>query len=564
METRANYLLIGAVTLLGIVASFAFFIWYARLEIDRRFDYYDILFESVSGLSRSGDVRFNGITVGRVLEIGLDPRSSRVLVRIEVDAETPINSATTAQLQSQGVTGVSFVGLTGDKPDAPPLQPDPSTGMRVIPSTPSVIETLVEGAPELLREASDLLHELNNLVGQENRDRVSQILANVEGASAGLQTALADFSSISGTVRDGVQQITRFTGRLDGISREAETTLQTANTALASAGRAFDAAADTLGSAEGALDAARTTFEQAGTLIVERAPALVDSYEQMARSATTAVETVGARASGLIDRLDSAADLAAARLREVEAPIAAAAPTLAAVESAAGEVESLFSGDGAQMIIEARTALASLNAMLDADAPQILADVRDAAATVNRVVAQAGTDLSGFTGRLDGLAAEAERAVVDAGETFRTATATLESLAPAIVSAESALASADRAFASADRVMNVDLEPIVSDLRGAIARFDAAVGRISDDLPAITAEVRSAAESASRAAAGIEGMVARGAPGVETFATQGLPQFTRLATEARTLVSQLEQLIQRIERDPARFFLGGSAPEYRR
>nr|MBA3324160.1 MCE family protein [Paracoccaceae bacterium] len=277
METRANYVLIGAVTLLGIAAAFGFFLWYARIAIDRSFDYYDIMFDQVSGLSRAGDVRFNGILVGQVLGIDLARSGgTNVRVSIEVQDGTPINSGTVATLRSQGVTGVSFVSLASGPADAPPLEINPATGRRVIPSEPSVIDSLIEGAPELLREATELLRELSAIVGDDNQARVAQILSNVEAASGGLETALTDFSAISRTVREGVDQISAFTGRLDAIATQAETTLRTADTTLASATGAFDGATATLQSATGALDAARTTFQSADALIVERAPALVD------------------------------------------------------------------------------------------------------------------------------------------------------------------------------------------------------------------------------------------------------------------------------------------------
>ena len=67
METRANYVLIGAVTLFGIVAGFVFFIWLASVQMDRQYDHYDILFNDVSGLSQAADVRFNGLSVGQVV-----------------------------------------------------------------------------------------------------------------------------------------------------------------------------------------------------------------------------------------------------------------------------------------------------------------------------------------------------------------------------------------------------------------------------------------------------------------------------------------------------------------
>lgn len=565
METRANYVLIGAVTLATIISAFLFFLWYARIALDRQYEDYDILFDQVSGLSRAADVRFNGILVGQVISIDLARAGgTSVRVGIQVDADTPINSGTVATLRSQGVTGVSFVALTSGAADAPPLEIDAATGTRVIKSEPSVLDSLIEGAPQLLKEATDLLRELSAMAGPENRDRVSQILANVETASGGLEKALSDFSSISGTVREGVDQISAFTGRLQGIADQAEKTLATADTTFGSATGAFDSAKSALASASGALVAAQTTFHSADALITTRGPGLVDSYEALASSATRTVGDLGARGAGLMERLDSTTEIASARLRELESPIAAAGPAITAVQGAAGGMDRLLAGDGAALVAEARTALASVNAMLETDAPRILDDVRIAAATVNRVVSEVGADVGAFAGRLDGVATGADVALKDASDTFRNATATLQRLGPAVASAERAMASADAAFASAERVLNTDVEPIVTDLRSAVSQFNRAVEAVTADLPAITAEARGALEAATRAAQRFEAMMAASAPPVESFAQSGLPQFSRLAADARALVATLEQLTQRIERDPARFFLGGQPPEYRR
>ncbi len=47
METRANYVLIGAFALAGMLGILAFFLWFARVELDQQFAYYDVNFPSV-------------------------------------------------------------------------------------------------------------------------------------------------------------------------------------------------------------------------------------------------------------------------------------------------------------------------------------------------------------------------------------------------------------------------------------------------------------------------------------------------------------------------------------
>ena len=55
--------------------------------------------------------------------------------------------------------------------------------------------------------------------------------------------------------------------------------------------------------------------------------------------------------------------------------------------------------------------------------------------------------------------------------------------------------------------MSTDVEPIVADLRGAIARFNAAIDQVSAELPAIATEARTAVDAASRAAQRFETLI---------------------------------------------------------
>src|SRR6056297_507720 len=105
METRANYVLIGAFTVLLSLGLLGMLLWFAKVEVDRQYAYYDVLFEDVSGLSEAASVRFNGLRVGSVVRLRLDPDDpSEVRVTLEVAAETPVRTDTVAVLQLQGAT----------------------------------------------------------------------------------------------------------------------------------------------------------------------------------------------------------------------------------------------------------------------------------------------------------------------------------------------------------------------------------------------------------------------------------------------------------------------------
>ena len=217
METKANYVLIGLFTLAGILGALGLLLWLAKVEVDRQYAYYDILFDDVSGLGSASDVRYNGLPVGQVVDLNLDEvDSSKVRVRIEIAADTPVNTETVAQLQSQGVTGVSFVGLSGGSETSAAL---PSGSE--IPSERTALQTVFEGAPVVLDRAVVLLENINEVFDPQNRAAVSEMLANLSSASARIDTVLSDFENLSGDLGSAAREIAAFTDRLDSLAKTA-------------------------------------------------------------------------------------------------------------------------------------------------------------------------------------------------------------------------------------------------------------------------------------------------------------------------------------------------------
>ncbi|HBH88333.1 MAG TPA: MCE family protein, partial [Hyphomonadaceae bacterium] len=113
METRASYALIGAAVLAAFAALIAFTIWLGKVEFDREFSEYDVVFEgAVNGLSEGGQVRYLGINVGEVVSLSLDRENTEnVIARIRVDADTPVRTDSKAYLDFAGLTGVTFIQI---------------------------------------------------------------------------------------------------------------------------------------------------------------------------------------------------------------------------------------------------------------------------------------------------------------------------------------------------------------------------------------------------------------------------------------------------------------------
>ena len=578
MEIKANYILIGAFTLAGLLAGLGFLVWLAGAQLDRRYALYDIYFDSVSGLSPSAEVRFDGLPVGQVIELDLAPEEPGIRARIEVQAETPIKTDTVAQLQSQGVTGVGFVSLDGGSPEAPLLAAVSEREVPVIESERSVLQTLTEDAPDLVTEAIALLQRLQGFAGPENQARVGNLLENLSQSSNELETALSDFSAISEVVARGTQQITTFTGRLEEIGATVESTLETLDATLVAARGTIAQTETTLETATEALAAARETFQTATAAIDTQVPRIAGDVSSAFSTVESAVESAMGAFSAVAGRFGATAEVAEQRLVElggtlaaVDATLADASTSFAAVEEAAEYFDQLIETEGTALVSEARStvaavddSLAVLNDTLVNEVPPIVSDVRSAVAAADRVIGQVEAGLAELPERLEPLATTAETTLATATETLERSQATLARLDSTLTTADETLSAAEGAFTGAERIIGEEVEPAMADLRAAAGQVEETSAALAESLPGIAADLRETAARARAIAEQVEQAVDATAPPIRDFAERGLPQFTRFADEAQDLVSLIENLVRRIERDPARFFFGDSTPEFRR
>ncbi|EIE48992.1 hypothetical protein AL036_19755 [Salipiger aestuarii] len=580
METKANFVLIGAVTVLGVLGLLGLLVWFAKVEIDRQYAWYEVLFDDVSGLGMAGDVRYNGLSVGQVIGLGLDDTDpSKVRVRIEVAAGTPIKTDTTAQLNSQGVTGVAFVSLSGGSPEAPLLlDASDAADIPLIPSERSVIQALTEDAPDLVAEAVGAIREIRSFLGPENQQSVATTLRNLESASGKLETALSDFSDISRTVSDGTAEISKFTGRLDDIGTTVQTSLVKINDTLDVAKLAIAEIEPTMKSATGAFAAAEKTIGDVDSLVQTRVPPLADQLSSAILSIETAVTDLRTQLDTVLAQMGGTADAATQRFAQLEPTIAnldltlaEARASLAAVQGASGSVQGLVDGEGTALVADARATLKSaqqtiarMDRMLQDDVPAILADVRRAVASVTSAVDQVAGDITGFTTRLDPLVASGETAVQAATRTLADASRSFANLDRALGTTEATLDVARDAFARADTILGTDLGPAITDVRTAAGQFETTMAALAQDLPAITSDLRDVIGRALAVVRNIDTTVTASTPPIQSFAQTGLPEFTKFAREAQQLVYRLEQLTKKMERDPARFFFGNTIPEFRR
>ena len=113
METRSNYVLVGAVTMALLAGVLLFIVWLAGVSGSTK-KCYDIYFPAVGGIAKGSNVSFSGVPVGQVTRISLLPnRPEFVWVRIEVEQQTPVLQGTSAEIHSVSLAGANEIQLNG-------------------------------------------------------------------------------------------------------------------------------------------------------------------------------------------------------------------------------------------------------------------------------------------------------------------------------------------------------------------------------------------------------------------------------------------------------------------
>lgn len=186
MENKAHALAAGIFVALLSALVLGLAAWLTR-ETGVR-DVYEISTrETVTGLQEQAPVRFRGVDVGKVKRIGFDPSATgSVLVRMEIDRDTPLTTDTFATLSYQGVTGLAFIQLADNGKAAPKLVPNDEAPPR-IPLHPGLLARLEEKGEVILERVQEVTERVNTVLGDQNQKRIADALENISQAASGTQ-----------------------------------------------------------------------------------------------------------------------------------------------------------------------------------------------------------------------------------------------------------------------------------------------------------------------------------------------------------------------------------------
>ena len=233
METKANYLMIGGFVLGVLALAFVFVFWMTNLAGGGK-RYFIVFDGSVAGLTTGSSVGFNGIKVGEVQSLQLDPADARkVQVLISVHSDTPVRENSHASMQSLGLTGGTGIQISAGTPDSPFLVATSETPIPVIAADRGGGQGLFDAAPAVMNNANALLSRLNDLVA-ENQESIHKTLTNVENVTTMLDQRKEDISKTITDLQASAQSFKDLSGKLqvslgdnlDSLTRTDKDSLQ--------------------------------------------------------------------------------------------------------------------------------------------------------------------------------------------------------------------------------------------------------------------------------------------------------------------------------------------------
>jgi phospholipid/cholesterol/gamma-HCH transport system substrate-binding protein len=208
METKANYVAVGAFVLICVFGVVVTLLWLAGVQYSQEYQYYQTSFKGpVTGLGNGTTVKYNGIDVGRVTDLKFDPNDpQKVIAMLQVKPSLGIRQDSEASIESQGLTGGSYVEISGGTKKSDLLVPTTPGQIPFIKSKPSTLQQLEQSAPELFDKLNHAADKINALLSPQNMKNFSGILGNLNDVTADLKkitTPLAkDMPEIDATLKN--------------------------------------------------------------------------------------------------------------------------------------------------------------------------------------------------------------------------------------------------------------------------------------------------------------------------------------------------------------------------
>lgn len=330
METKANYVLVGVFTVLILVMSFGFVYWSANVsDQDSEVDMLVRIEGSVTGLSVGSQVLFNGLRVGDVRSLRIDPNNPRIVIAsTKIEATTPITPSTRATIGFAGLTGQAFIELKGgDVTERNIIDYARQQGaVPVIKADPSDVTDILATAKDISERANNILTQFEGIVGDIG-PAVKTTASNISETSENVKIFTDSLANNSGGVNDFLSSISR-------LANTANTVAESLPGAIRSAQNVIEAVDPKAVNTTVTNIAAMSETLREGS---DKIAGVVDSFGAAAASVGNVGETLSRNTAGIerfVANLGPISDSAAQVAAKLDTSLGSAEKILAAVDPA--------------------------------------------------------------------------------------------------------------------------------------------------------------------------------------------------------------------------------------
>lgn len=228
METKANYVAVGAFVLACAIGLVVTILWLAGVQYSQEYAYYQANFKGpVTGLGKGTLTRYNGIEVGRITDLAFDPADpSRVIVTLQVQPNLNIREDSEASIDSQGLTGGSFVEISGGSAKAPLLVAHEGQRYPVIRTKQSTFAQLQQSAPEVVAKLNVAASRLNDLLNDNNRRAIAHVLASLDETTQVIARRSGDIDATIANANKAMANLTDASNNLRPTLEHVDLTVQ--------------------------------------------------------------------------------------------------------------------------------------------------------------------------------------------------------------------------------------------------------------------------------------------------------------------------------------------------
>src|ERR1700677_108319 len=528
METRANYVLIGAFTLAAVVGVFLFIMWIAGYGSSGSHRTFQVVFKgSVAGLSNGANVSFNGIKVGEVTHLTFsrsDPH--QVVADIDVNSEAPIDRNTRARLETQGLTGGAVVALLGGATAAPELVGQNGRPPIIYAGQSVQLQDILDNVDALSVKATSVLDDADKIIA-ENSPTIHSALANVDQFSKALADNSAGVDAALKSVGELGKQIGPLAARLQTLSDDADRLVQSIDT-------------DQVRAIVGNVQA----MSAKGVSVIDRADKLLADNSDSIQST---LHNADVFSKALADNAPNV-DVTLKNLAEISKTVQ---PVVAQIQSLTESADRVLKAVDPDQI---HTLLSNAKTF-----SQALADSSDNVKALMR-------DGAVLAGRLNDSANRLDTALIDADSLLKAVDS--QKLAGIVDSANEVVETVHQNRGNIDSTlknfseMSAKLNDSADKVDGVLTSAQSFLG--SPGTKGAVDRISEAALSVKKLADDVDSRIKDIATGLSRFTNSGLREYEALAVEARRTVQDIDGVVRSLGRNPSQVIFGSrpTLPEY--